>query len=111
IGLSCGILGAAFNIGGPPALIWVFSRPWRREQAVATLQMMFLCNSGLRLILTSSIGMTTERAVLVCVLTLVPFVLAVIGGVRLAQRIPANRFKQVVLGALIAMGFFYLLRG
>lgn len=111
IGMICGILGAAFNIGGPPALIWVYSRPWRREQAVATLQVMFLFNSGLRLILTAPSGEASSRVLIVCALALVPFLLITLFGMRLAARVPPKRFKQLVLCALIAMGCHYLLRG
>jgi uncharacterized membrane protein YfcA len=111
IGVVCGILGAAFNIGGPPALIWLYSRPWQREQAIATLQMMFLFNSGLRLILTAPSGVVTQHVILICVLAMLPFLLAAMFGVRLAARISPRRFKQIVLFALMAMGFHYMLRG
>ncbi len=109
IGLICGILGAAFNIGGPPALIWVYSRPWPLEKAIATLQVMFLFNSGLRLILTAPTGVVTEHVLIVCAIAFIPFLLAALFGVRLAERIPPKRFKQIVLCAIAAMGFHYLL--
>jgi uncharacterized membrane protein YfcA len=107
----CGILGAAFNIGGPPALIWIYSRPWQREQGIATLQLMFLFNSGLRLILTAPTGVVTQHVMIVCALALLPFLMTAMFGVRLAARIPPKRFKQIVLAALTAMGFHYLLHG
>ena len=110
IGILCGILGAAFNIGGPPALIWVYSRPWQREQATATLQMMFLFNSGLRLLLTIPTGVATPNVLLVCAVALIPFLLAVVSGIRVADAVSPKRFKQMVLIALSAMGFWYLLR-
>jgi uncharacterized membrane protein YfcA len=111
IGVVSGILGAAFNVGGPPALIWVYSRPWQREQAIATLQMMFLFNSGLRLILTAPTGVVTQHVLLICTLAVLPFLLTALIGMRLASRLSPRRFKQFVLVALIAMGFHYLLRG
>lgn len=111
IGVVCGILGAAFNVGGPPALIWVYSRSWQREQAIATLQMMFLFNSGLRLILTAPTGVVTQNVILICTLAVLPFLLTALFGARMAARLSPRRFKQFVLVALIAMGFHYLLRG
>jgi uncharacterized protein len=111
IGVVCGILGAAFNVGGPPALIWVYSRPWQREQAIATLQIMFLFNSGLRVLLTAPTGVVTQHVLLICTLTLLPFLMTAMLGARLAARLSPRRFKQVVLVALTAMGFHYLLRG
>lgn len=109
IGCVAGILGAAFNIGGPPAILFVYSRPWSREQAVATLQMMFLFNSGLRLILTASTVKDSQEVVWICLLAIAPFVLVGQIGFRLAERIPPKHFKQMVMVALIAMGLKYLL--
>lgn len=109
IGVVCGILGAAFNIGGPPALIWVFSRPWRREQAIATLQVMFLFNSGLRLILTAPTGAVTWHVIEITALAVIPFLLMAVFGAKLARRLSPKRFKQIVLIALTGMGLHYLL--
>jgi len=109
IGILCGILGAAFGVGGPPAIIFVYARPGSREWAVATLQCMFLINSGLRVIATATSVVTAELA-WICALAVVPYMLAGMAGAKLAERVPPARFKQIVLLLLIVMGVFHLVR-
>ncbi len=49
IGVVCGILGAAFNIGGPPAIVYVYACwPLAAQQAIATIpcKRCFLFNIG-----------------------------------------------------------------
>jgi uncharacterized membrane protein YfcA len=109
IGIICGILGAAFNVSGPVAILYIYSRPWSREQMVATLQMLFLFNSGLRVLLTLPTGVVTPELALLCAAALLPFLGVAMLGSRLAERVPHHRFRQVVLAAVMVMGVKYTL--
>src|SRR5690606_39976003 len=51
IGVSSGVLGGAFNMGGPPCVAYLYSRPWPKEEVVALLQVVFIISSALRLAL------------------------------------------------------------
>lgn len=109
IGVVCGILGGAFNVSGPVAIVYVFTRGWSREQATAALQTLFLVNSGLRVVLTLPTGVVTVELAALCALAILPFMAAAVLGHRLADRVPPKRFKLFVQLALIAMGGRYLL--
>lgn len=111
IGVGCGILGAAFNISGPVAILWIGARGWGREQATATLQVLFLFNSGLRVLATLPSGVMTPDLALLCALALVPFLAVAVVGNRLAERVDPARFRLIVLAALMAMGTRYVAGG
>lgn len=109
IGVTCGILGAAFNIGGPPAIIYVLARGWQREQEMATLQVMYFFNSGTRVLLTLPTGIVTPELAELSAWALGPFVLVAILGCWFAARVPPQLFKRIVLVALIGIGLRYAL--
>jgi uncharacterized membrane protein YfcA len=61
LGILSGGLDAAFNMGGPPAVAYVYSRPWSPQQIAASLQVLFGVGLALRLILFSGTGLLSER--------------------------------------------------
>lgn len=109
VGIVCGILGGAFNVSGPVAIVYIFSRGWTRAQATATLQMLFLFNSGLRVVLTLPTGVVTVELAALCALAIVPFMVAVLLGHRLTDRVHPPVFKRFVQLGIVSMGIRYVL--
>jgi hypothetical protein len=103
-GLVGGLLGGAFNTGGPPVVARLYRRPDPPQAVKATNQLVFLTSGLVRLptataqdLMTASIW--TEAGVLA------PFVLAgLLTGIWLSRRVSPTQFRRVSWLALGAMG-------
>lgn len=110
-GLASGALGGAFNMGGPPAVAFVYSQPWSKEQTVAILQVAFGLSALLRLALFGCTGLLDKRLLSFGAWALLPLALAIFAGISLSPTIPHERLKRAVFLFLGAMGIKYLLTG
>lgn len=108
-GLAGGLLGGAFNTGGPPIVAYVYSQDWSKAQIVATLQIAFLGGGLLR---TSLMGLEGEHSVRIWMIVawaLVPTMFSVWLGHRLLGRVSLHWLRFGVFAFLLSMGLKYLL--
>jgi len=109
-GLLAGMIGGAFNTGGPPVIVYATARRWEPGTFQANLQVVFLFNTVLQLVLLASRGLVT-REVLTLDLVGLPILLVGVGaGTVAARRIPARAFRRVVLALLVVFGLVLLVR-
>lgn len=107
-GALAGLFGAAFNIGGPPAVAYVYSQDWPARRRLALLQVLF-CEIGLlRLALTAASGGLGRQAWAGAAVWALPSCLAVLAGHRALDRLPAGSLKRPVFWFLLAMGVKYV---
>ncbi len=110
-GFASGILGGAFNTGGPPVLFYISRRPWEPNDTKATLQAFFLGTSTLHLLMLSHYRFFTDEIINLD-LILTPFVvLGLWAGSSASRSINRTLFRRLVLIGLATMGLFYLARG
>lgn len=113
MGLPCGFLGGffggAFNIGGPPFVVYAYSQPWTKSEIVATLQVSFLCSTGFRLLLMGGHGYFDKRVLLITLVTLLPTAVGIACGTHLLQRVNLDRLRLFVFGLVALLGIKYLL--
>lgn len=109
LGLACGSLAGAFNVGGPPAIIYAYSQPRTRRQAVAVLQVVFAAVGGVRLAMFGATGLLDEQLVWISAWSVLPVVFGIAGGTLLLRRICPHRLQAVVDLFLIVMGIKYIL--
>ena len=110
-GFASGILGGAFNTGGPPVLFYISRRPWEPNDTKATLQAFFLGTSSVQLLLLSHYRFFTEEIINLD-MVLAPFVLLGLWvGSSVSRSINRTLFRLFVLIGLAMMGIFYLARG
>lgn len=107
-GLS-GLFGAAFNIGGPPAIAYVYSQSWSQRQMIALLQVMFLEIGILRVGLTAMTGHVDKPVLIHSALLLLPLIVAVFLGHWVLERLTPGRMKRPVWIFLLVMGVKYLI--
>lgn len=107
-GLISGSLSGAFNMGGPPAIVFSYSQVWSKEQIVAVLQIVFGLSTLIRLVLLGSAGFFSEPLFVTGLWSVVPLVAAIFVGQRLFKQIPQNILKQAVFLFLGVMGIKYL---
>jgi len=110
MGALSGGLSGAFNAGGPPAVIYVFSQSWAKEHNVALLQVVFGTASVMRLFMVHSSGLLRGDLLRTGLLAIVPLVLTIYLGTRLLHRIPRDTLRLIVFVFLFLIGVKYLLK-
>jgi uncharacterized protein len=110
MGLISGALSGAFNMGGPPAVAYVYSQPWTKEHIVALLQVVFGTSSIIRLFLMQGAGMVTSQRLWVSLLAIVPLLVAIFVGNRLLRKIKREHLRVVVFVLLLLIGLKYIFK-
>lgn len=109
LGLLAGFLGGAFNVHGPPLVVYGTSRDWSPERFRATLQAYFLA-AGVLLVGGHAIGGHYSRELFERFLACLPAVIVAswLGGV-LNRRLPVERFRRAVHAILVVLGLVIFL--
>lgn len=103
-GSSAGLIGALFGTGGPFYVLYLKMRKVTKQQFRATITMIFLVDSGARILGYFYSDLFTSK-MLVLVLVLLPvLVLAMYVGQHLHIKINDRRFNQVVSILLLVSG-------
>ncbi len=113
MGLPCGMLGGffggAFNIGGPPMVLYAYSQPWTKHQIVATLQVAFVFATGIRLVLMGTTGYFDQEVRQLTLVAVLPILVGVHYGVRFLGVLEKDALKMGVFIAVSILGLKYLL--
>lgn len=107
-GLLGGILGGAYNMGGPPIIIYGTLRQWPPVTFRATLQSLFL-PATIFIAIGHTVGGLMTQPVLISYLYCFPILVftTITGGI-LNRSIPTDRFNRYVYMILILIGSFLL---
>ncbi len=108
-GFFSGILGGAYNTGGPPVIIYGNCRRWPPAEFKSNLQGFFLVNSGFILIGHAISGNFTAVVWHQALIALPAILLAVLLGSRLDRYLDPERFRRIVLFVLLGLGASLLL--
>ena len=103
-GFLGGILGGAYNTGGPPIVMYAGLRRWPAGQFQATLQGCFLPLSILTLISQGVAGLWTESVWMVFGISLPVVLLAFWLGRRMSKQLSGQHFERLVYIGLLALG-------
>ncbi len=103
-GFAAGILGGAYNTGGPPVVIYGNCRRWPPDEFKSNLQGFFLVN-GIVIIAIHALSGNLTGEVLQNFIYAVPgLALGLLAGFYLSKRINPDLFRNVVLVVLIILG-------
>jgi uncharacterized protein len=111
LGLVSGVLGGAFSSGGPPAVVWVSSKPWSPAQLRATLVTDFVIIAAVQITLFTSNGMLTMEKVKVAAIALPAAGVGSWLGARTGDRVDPKKFKKIMLGALGVVALNFIVKG
>jgi uncharacterized membrane protein YfcA len=103
-GLLAGALGGAYNTSGPPVILYGHARGWPPETFKANLQAFFLASSSLVFaahLVAGDIGAATWVQAAAATPALA---LGLWSGHRAAAFLPPERFRKIVLVALVLLG-------
>ena len=108
-GFLSGILGGAYNVAGPPVVIYGHCKRWPPEAFRGNLQGMFLIIDFLVATNHAVAGNLTPVVWRAFAVSLIPLLAGFVTGTHLAARIDPERYSRLVLVMLVALGLRLLL--
>jgi len=107
-GITGGVLGGATNIGGPPVIAYCVRQPWSPHAFKAGLLSSFVVGTGLKVVILVAHG-ALDGPLLLSAGTLIPgVILGSLMGIRLFNRIDAERFGKLVAALVMLLGVWLL---
>jgi len=110
-GFVGGVLAGSFNVGGPPLVVYAYSRGWAKVTSVAVLQTAFLAGGIIRNGFVAGTGEFTPALLKMIAISMPTAVLAVWLGKKTLDRMPRDQLKKVVFGMIFLIGLRYLILG
>ncbi len=109
-GLLGGLIGGAFNTGGPPVIVYATARGWDAGAFKANLSVLFLFNTAVQLVLFAWWGLLTPRVLRLDLIGMPALLLGLGAGMWASSFLDAARFRRVVLALLVVLGVVFLVR-
>ncbi len=108
-GLLAGVLGGAYNTGGPPVVVYATMNRWPPEIFRATLQSSFLV-TGLGVLISHGLGGLWTEPVLRLFVMAIPIIMPAfwLGG-WLNRHMPVHQFERFLFLILIFLGIMLVL--
>lgn len=103
-GFLAGCLGGAYNVPGPPVVIYGSLRQWPRDEFRGILQSLFLINGSL--VVTSHLlaGNVTTQVLTYWIYAMPPLLLGVLVGSLADRRVNRDAFRVLVQVMILLMG-------
>jgi len=109
LGFIGGLLAGAYNIGGPPAVIYATGRQWLADEFRANLQTYSLINNIVVVLAHARNGNLTPDVLQLFVFVLPIVAIGMLVGFSLNNRINQSIFRKIVLALLLISGIRLLL--
>ena len=104
IGFIAGCMGGAYNAPGPPLVVYGSLRQWPRDEFRATLQAFFFIN-GVLTVSSHYVAHHLTATVWTLYAYAVPaFLLGVLTGSRIDERLNRDRFRTIVTVMILVLG-------
>ncbi|MAE93691.1 MAG: hypothetical protein CL910_03440 [Deltaproteobacteria bacterium] len=110
VGLVSGLLGGAFNIGGPPMIAHLYRRPDTPDTLRATLQVLFLCIGSSRAVTATAQGLFDRSMVGDALVSIPLMAVGLYAGFLVSRRVAAERFRIISWAMLGLLGSVLFLR-
>lgn len=103
-GFASGLLAGAYNVGGPPAVMYASGRGWEPNEFRSNLQALFLIENVVVVAGHAYSGNYTPEVLNLLWFALPALALGILAGLVLARYIPDALFRKLVLILLILLG-------
>lgn len=107
-GFLAGCLAGAYNVPGPPVIVYGSLRRWPRDEFRAVLQSLFLVNGSLVVTSHFLANHVTREVLTYCIYALPAVLLGVLVGSRMDARVDRRAFRLIVQAMILAMGLTLL---
>lgn len=104
VGLLAGILGGAYNVSGPPVILYGDCRGWPPAEFKSNLQGFFVLSSAFVAISHALSGNLTTEVWRYYLWGLPAIAIGILSGTALDRYLDPERFRRIVLVLLIIMG-------
>lgn len=108
LGFAVGCLGGAFNIPGPPVILYGSLRQWPHDRFRAVLQALFLISGSLVVAGHALSGAYAGAVLPTAALLILPLLLGSALGARLDRRIPPQHLRTFVTAFILLLGLSLL---
>lgn len=108
LGLLSGCLTGAFNIGGPPLVAYLYSRPWPIERVVASLSATFLASGLVRLAIIVADDRVSGPLIQATAVSLGPVLLGILVGQKCLSKTSPELLRAAVAIILFGLGLGFL---
>ncbi len=110
VGLLSGVLGGAFNTGGPPLIAHLYRRSESPDAIRGTVQALFLAISTSRALTSAAQGLFDATIVETAVIAVPAMGVGLLAGFALSRRVGPDRFRRASWVALGLLGTVLILR-
>ena len=104
LGFVAGVLGGAYNIAGPPLIVYGTLRRWSPDQFRSTLQGFFIIIDVVIMIGHAGAGLWTPVVLQLFALSIPAILIGLWAGNRINAHISAPMFERILYVALIVLG-------
>lgn len=108
-GITAGLLGGAYNTGGPPLVFYSALRRWNPDRFRATMQVYAFSGSSWIILMHARVGHLTKPMLWTLLLAAPCIVIAVALGKKLTAGLPPSRFIKATHGLLIVLGLLLIM--
>ncbi len=109
-GFFAGILGGAFNTGGPPVVVYTAAKRWDKDATKSTLQVSLFVTGVVQLTGFAATGMLTWETLRFNLITFPAVPLGVLLGTLVYNRVNQRTFHRAVLVLLLIIGINFIVR-
>lgn len=103
-GFASGLLAGAYNVGGPPAVVYATGKRWEPAEFRSNLQALFVIENVVVVAGHAYSGNYTPEVLNLLWVAIPALVVGMVVGLALARYIPDALFRKIVLILLIALG-------
>ena len=103
-GFLGGCLGGAYNVPGPPIVIYGSLRAWEKDEFRAILQAIFLVSGTLTVALHLIAGRVTPNVLILYAACLPALLIAIWSAARVDTHVNRPRFRMIVTAMVLVMG-------
>ncbi|MBS3764805.1 MAG: sulfite exporter TauE/SafE family protein [Planctomycetes bacterium] len=109
LGVFSGLLGGAFNTGGPPAIAYLTTQKLPHVEYVASLQLLFCLAAIVRLISLTSLGLMDGKLALLSTTGIAAAVGGCLIGIFILDKVPSKWMRYGVITMQVLLGLSYLI--
>jgi len=109
-GFLGGVLGAAYNTGGPPVVLYTSVKNWSKDTSVATLQCFFSSVSVIQIAGFASQGYFRTELLILNAKIGIALALGILAAARLYPYVNQRVFRRLTLFGIACLGLSLILR-
>lgn len=109
-GFFSGILGGAFNMGGPPVVFYISTKDWLKIDVISSLSLFYLAQSTLIILFHILVGNISRNITLTFLEILPAEILGIVLGTYIFRNMSEEKYKKRLFILLLLIGIMLMIR-